>query len=672
MVMKKPQAISKMSYYCMMVSLLVCMILGYSIPISAAVTVTEDQTIANKFTRHTVTGITTPIPQSPDVTGFPGASYLTIGDIDKDDTKDIICTSGVGLDGDIYSGGETGAVAIFKRNGSGLDSWTQAVINQTFAFPNETVLRDMDGDGDLDILVMDNFIVAWLMCGKGGVYWLKNLGGDIMQPSNWEKITIYQEINDGTGTKCPCNSFCAGGFCDQSKCNSAVTSYHRARFVDLDGDGLEDLVTTKNHMWYWQWTSRQFSWMEWYKKETNLVAYPSGFSGPYQIGEGGGLLFEMVDIDADGNLDIVAPQFFIYNAGFVREAPGDPDGDSLIWFKNPGKAAIAANHNLAWNRYTIDNEWTSPNTIGKGNEVVVADIDNDGAKEFVVSNHQHQQYSTYSGLPLRYWPAGIYYFEIPPNPESTSQWTPLNVETGNPALDPNDHTAVLADVYGVDRDFNDYNGQGSPGMVKAQDITGDGFPDLLVPGDGKGKLYYYESDGSTSSDLQFKRAALYADVGCMPAEAKFDDIDGDGDADVVAAIYDTRVTKNLDLATNSASIFVYENTTPPPTVIELQNFDAQGAWARTILSWTTATEIDNVGFNIYRSETADGEFVKLNAVLIPAKGSVTEGASYSFVDWGTERGKTYYYKLEDVDLAGNATLHGPESAKPWFILSFLK
>ncbi len=296
--------------------------------------------------------------------------------------------------------------------------------------------------------------------------------------------------------------------------------------------------------------SLQYTWMEWFKKETDLVTYPSGYSGPYQIGDGGGFLFEMADIDGDGNLDIVAPQFFIYAAGFVRKAPGDPDGDSLIWFKNPGKAALAANHNLAWDRHTIDNEWTSPNAIGKGMEVVVADIDNDGKKELVVTNHMHQQYSTYSGSPLRYWPAGVYYFEIPSNPAATSQWTPLTIETGNPALDPNDHTAVLADVYGVDRDFNDYNGQGSPGMVKAQDITGDGFPDLLVPGDGKGKLYYYESAGSTSSDLKFKRAALYSDVGCMPAEAKFDDIDGDGDVDVVAAIYDTRVVKDLNLPTN--------------------------------------------------------------------------------------------------------------------------
>ncbi|MEI6125489.1 MAG: VCBS repeat-containing protein [Pseudomonadota bacterium] len=631
-----------------------------------AVTVTEDQSVATKFTRHTVTGIT---PDNSTATGFPGASYLTIGDIDNDGKKEIICTSGVGLDGDIYSGGETGAVAIFKRNGSGLDSWTQAVINQTFAFPNETELRDMDGDGDLDILVMDNFIVAWFICGKGGIYWLENIAGpvgDITQPANWVKHTIYQEINDGTGSTCPCASFCAGGTCKESRCNSTVTSYHRARFVDLDGDGLEDLVTTKNHMWYWQWTSRQFTWMEWYKKETDLVTHPSGFSGPYQIGEGGGFLFDLLDIDGDGNLDIVATQFFIYGAGFVRKAPGDPEGDALIWFKNPGKAALTANHNLAWDRHTIDNEWTSPNALGKCNEVLAVDVDNDGQKELVVSNHHHQQYSSYSGSPLRFWPAGIFYFKIPSNPAATSQWTPITIETGNPALDPNDHAAVLADVFGVDRDFNDYNGQGSPGMVRAQDITGDGFPDLLVPGDGKGKLYYYESNGSTSSALKFKRSTLYSDIGCMPAEAKFDDIDGDGDLDVVAAIYDTRVTKDLNLPTNSASIFVFENTTPP-TLITLNSFEAVPSSNKVTLKWTTASEISNAGFNIYRAVSADGPYEKVNAELIPAQGSSTQGASYAFIDKDAKNRTAYFYKLEDIDLSGASTLHGPEKALPRLI-----
>jgi hypothetical protein len=83
-----------------------------------------------------------------------------------------------------------------------------------------------------------------------------------------------------------------------------------------------------------------------------------------------------------------------------------------------------------------------------------------------------------------------------------------------------------------------------------------------------------------------------------------------------------------------------------------------------VLSWTTASEIDNAGFNLYRSESADGEYVKINASLIPAEGSPTQGATYQYVDRDVKNRTTYYYKLEDIDLNGNSTMHGPVSAEP--------
>jgi len=529
-------------------SVFLTLIMGFNIHNSSAqVTVNEDQSVGIKFSsRHTVTGIRTPLPHAPNVPGFIGASYLTIGDIDQDDIKEIICTSGIGLDGNALTPTD-GAVAIFTWDGVNLDNWTKSVINSTFAFPNETILRDMDNDSDLDIMVMDNFIIAWYACGRGGIYWLENQGGDITTPSNWVKRTIYQETDD-LGP-CPCNPYCPG--CGPDECNSKVTSYHRARFLDLNNDGLEDFVTTKVHMWYWQWTTQQYVWMEWFKKETDLITYPSGYSGPYVIGDGGGFLFEMFDVDGDLDQDVLAGQFFIFEAGFVRKDPGDPHGDSIAWFENPGKEALAANPNLLWTRRTIDNEYTSPNPVGKFMEVAVTDLDNDTVKELVVTNHNHQEYSTYSGSPLRYWPSGVYYFEIPADPKNTNQWTPITIETGRPDLEPGDPD-VATDVYAVDRPGGP-TGQGSPGMVRTDEINGDGFPELLVPGDGKGALYYYQNSGVAGS---YKRATPYKDPACMPGEAVFNDIDDDGYLDIVAVIYDSSVPK-VEGVTSSSSIFIF-------------------------------------------------------------------------------------------------------------------
>jgi hypothetical protein len=39
-----------------------------------------------------------------------------------------------------------------------------------------------------------------------------------------------------------------------------------------------------------------------------------------------------------------------------------------------------------------------------------------------------------------------------------------------------------------------------------------------------------------------------------------------------------------------------------------------------------------------------------------------QGAAYSYEDAAVEAGQTYWYWLEDVDLSGATTLHGPVSA----------
>ncbi len=104
-----------------------------------------------------------------------------------------------------------------------------------------------------------------------------------------------------------------------------------------------------------------------------------------------------------------------------------------------------------------------------------------------------------------------------------------------------------------------------------------------------------------------------------------------------------------------------------PTLIELSSFTAKPDNGRVTLDWATASETDNAGFNIYRAESPDGEYSRVNAELIPARGSVLEGAQYSFTDTTVQNRKTYYYRLEDIDFSGRATLHGPVTAMPLWI-----
>lgn len=67
------------------------------------------------------------------------------------------------------------------------------------------------------------------------------------------------------------------------------------------------------------------------------------------------------------------------------------------------------------------------------------------------------------------------------------------------------------------------------------------------------------------------------------------------------------------------------------------------------IAWTTETEYATAGFNIYRSESADGEFMQINQRLIPSQGDPATGASYSYRDRDIEPGQPYFYKLEEVE-----------------------
>jgi hypothetical protein len=83
-----------------------------------------------------------------------------------------------------------------------------------------------------------------------------------------------------------------------------------------------------------------------------------------------------------------------------------------------------------------------------------------------------------------------------------------------------------------------------------------------------------------------------------------------------------------------------------------------------LVEWATAAEFSNAGFLVYRArEAAPGVYVphaRLTEQLIPARGDEMSGATYYFVDSDpVATGEVRAYFLEDIDLAGVVTRHGP-------------
>jgi hypothetical protein len=103
-----------------------------------------------------------------------------------------------------------------------------------------------------------------------------------------------------------------------------------------------------------------------------------------------------------------------------------------------------------------------------------------------------------------------------------------------------------------------------------------------------------------------------------------------------------------------------------PSAVQMNYFEAEGGVEEIVISWQTAFETDNLGFNIYRSESMLREgAVQLNDALIVSlvpPGS-TYGADYLFVDTTAKPYTTYFYWLEDFDVNGEVTSHGPVRAE---------
>jgi hypothetical protein len=70
------------------------------------------------------------------------------------------------------------------------------------------------------------------------------------------------------------------------------------------------------------------------------------------------------------------------------------------------------------------------------------------------------------------------------------------------------------------------------------------------------------------------------------------------------------------------------------------------------LSWRTESEADCYGYNVYRAESADGPFHRVNQEVIAGNGTTSMPHNYTYVDRTVSKGKIYYYLLKQVSMSG--------------------
>jgi hypothetical protein len=164
----------------------------------------------------------------------------------------------------------------------------------------------------------------------------------------------------------------------------------------------------------------------------------------------------------------------------------------------------------------------------------------------------------------------------------------------------------------------------------------------------------------------------FAGVATLRLHFRSDELNGNNAADLVLWRYDgvrwlaqapssrdaDSLTKNDVTAFSDWALAANGDS----TAVDVSTFAAQRSGDDTVLTWSTASEAELVGFHLHRGASIDGPGARLTDQMIPARhaGQIA-GAAYTWTDRATDTAAGYYW-LELVHLQGGATWLGPVRA----------
>jgi hypothetical protein len=243
-----------------------------------------------------------------------------LGDVDGDGDLDVVIVK------NLY-----GDLLWFRNNGTPQDGrlWQRVVITQGMPYAYDVVLSDLDGDGDLDAAAS-----GW----RGShFYWFENTGWPGRR--GWPRHRIERNIRGPDNEPSRTRTMRAG---------------------DFDGDGDPDLLGT----------APDADVIIWYENRPSGATGSSGpRSNPSPVAWTRHVVNDQtrhpvhghpVDMDGDGDLDIVM-------AMGMTAKPGDANSHQIAWYENDGNPAARA-----WTRHLIRDRFQD------AFEVVAGDLDGDG------------------------------------------------------------------------------------------------------------------------------------------------------------------------------------------------------------------------------------------------------------------------------------------------------
>tara|TARA_R110001606_G_scaffold26810_4_gene86480 strand:+ start:3693 stop:4775 length:1083 start_codon:yes stop_codon:yes gene_type:complete len=355
-----------------------------------------------------------------------GGYGLEIADIDGDGLLDIVALA------------TNPAQFVWYRN----PSWDKHLITANSRGDIAAAAQDIDGDGDIDLVLASEFSLAESTQG-GLLQWFENPGNPT-QNQEWQAYTIDR-----------------------------VPTSHRLRWGNFNGKGPSlinlPIIGIGASAPRYEGGAQM--------KAYEIPANPKGPWGSVEISDDLEMAhgIAVVDWNADGRDDLLTASFaginlsqFAIDGRFVKQTPigvgnrGErptqgssevglgslPDGSRFIASIEPwhGNEVVVYRPNedgtRPWQREIIDD------TFEGGHALIVADLDNDGVDE-IVAGHRSSPYGLYS-----------YYYMA-----ATSQWERTELDAG---------------------------GIGVAGIAVV-DLNGDGYRDIVAIGSATGNVVLFES-----------------------------------------------------------------------------------------------------------------------------------------------------------------------------------